>query len=154
VTVTGTNFLSGATMSLGGVAATGVTWLSSTQMRGTTGAHAAGPINVVVTNPGGQSSILTNGFTYTTSPTISSVSPASGPKTGGTVVTVTGANFASGATLTFGGVAATGVTWLSSTQIRGTAGAHAPGVVDVVVMNPDGQSGTLVKGYTYLRHRR
>jgi hypothetical protein len=141
-------------MPLGGVAATGVTWLSSTQMRATTGAHVAGTVNVVVTDPGGQNATLTNGFTYTTSPTISSVSPTSGPKTGGTVVTVTGANFVSGATLTFGGIAATGVTWLSSTQIRGTAGAHAVGVVNVVVTNPDGQSGTLVNGYTYLRHRR
>ena len=64
MTVTGSNFLSGATVSLGGVAATGATWLSSTQMRGTTGAHAAGNVNVVVTNPDTQSATLTSGFTY------------------------------------------------------------------------------------------
>src|SRR5262249_5077390 len=44
-----------------------------------------------------------------TAPTVSSVSPNNGPAAGGTGVTITGTNFAAGATVTFGGAAATNV---------------------------------------------
>ena len=45
----------------------------------------------------------------TSVPTVSSVSPNSGPTAGGTAVTITGTNFATGATVTFGAAAATNV---------------------------------------------
>src|SRR5206468_3301544 len=67
LTITGTGFLSGATVSLGGTAATGVTVVNSTTITATTPAHAAGPVNVVVTNTDAQSGTLANGYTYTTS---------------------------------------------------------------------------------------
>src|SRR5262245_16073660 len=41
--------------------------------------------------------------TVVTQPTVTGVSPAQGPTTGGTVVTITGANFVAGAAVTFGG---------------------------------------------------
>ena len=53
----------------------------------------------------------------TSSPTVTKVSPSSGPAAGGTTVTITGTNFASPTTVTFGGVAATGVQVLSPTQL-------------------------------------
>src|SRR4029077_12347058 len=67
VTITGTGFLAGATVSLGGTAATGVSVGSSTTITATTPAHAAGAVNVVVTNSDGQSGTLNNGYTYTSS---------------------------------------------------------------------------------------
>ena len=67
VTITGTGFLAGATVSLGGTAATGVTVVSSTSITATTPAHAAGAVSVVVTNTDAQSGTLNNGYTYTTS---------------------------------------------------------------------------------------
>ncbi len=67
MTITGTGFLAGATVSLGGTAATGVTVVNSTSITATTAAHAAGAVNVVVTNSDAQSGTLTNGYTYTTS---------------------------------------------------------------------------------------
>ncbi len=82
-------------------------------------------------------------------PVLASVSPGFGPIAGGTLVTVSGANFVTGASLSIGGVAATGVTVVNSTTITGTTGAHAAGVVDVVVTNPDAQTGTLTGGFTY-----
>ena len=66
VTITGTGFLAGATVKLGGTAATGVTVVSSTSITATTPAHAAGAVSVVVTNTDAQSGTLTNGYTYTT----------------------------------------------------------------------------------------
>jgi hypothetical protein len=68
VIITGTGFQSGATVSIGGVAATNVSVAGSTQINATTGAAGTpGTVNVVVTNPGNQSATLTNGFTYSSS---------------------------------------------------------------------------------------
>ena len=67
VTISGTGFLSGATVSLGGTTATGVTVVNSTTITATTAAHAAGAVSVVVTNTDAQSGTLTNGYTYTSS---------------------------------------------------------------------------------------
>jgi hypothetical protein len=152
VTITGTGFDSGVTnVTFGGTAATGVTFVNATTITATTPAHAAGAVDVVVTNPDTQSGTLTNGYTYNLpAPTVTSVAPNSGPDTGGTSVTITGTNFDSGVTnVTFGGTAATGVTFVNSTSITATTPAHAAGAVDVVVTNPDTQSGTLTTGYTY-----
>jgi len=82
-------------------------------------------------------------------PTVTSVTPNSGTSGGGTPVTITGTNFAAGATVTFGGTPATNVVVVSSTKITATTPAHAAGPVDVVVTNTDGQSGTLPSGFTY-----
>ena len=58
-------------------------------------------------------------------PTLTSISPTSGPASGGTVITLTGTNFASGATVLVNGVPATAVTFVSATQVRGDdAGRH------------------------------
>ncbi|MEP6639986.1 MAG: M12 family metallo-peptidase, partial [Chloroflexota bacterium] len=82
-------------------------------------------------------------------PTISGVSPPSGVVGGGTPVTISGGNFASGATVTIGGVAATGVTVVNSSSITATTGAHAASLVDVLVKNPDNQAFTATAAYTY-----
>jgi hypothetical protein len=83
-------------------------------------------------------------------PTVSVVSPSSGKIAGGTSVTITGMNFSSGATAEFGGSAASNIVFQNSTTITATVPAHAAGAVDVVVTNPDGQTGTKVAGFTYL----
>jgi hypothetical protein len=67
-------------------------------------------------------------------------------------VTLTGQNFASGATVTFGGAAATSVVVVSATQITAKTPPHKPGSVNIVVTNPDGQRGTLSSGFTYHKH--
>ncbi len=152
VTITGTGFLSGATVSLGGTAATGVSVVSSTTITATAPAHAAGAVNVVVTNTDSQSGTKTSAYTYTggnPAPTVSAISPTSGTTAGGTAVTITGTGFLSGATVSLGGTAATGVSVVNSTTITATAPAHAAGAVNVVVTNTDSQSGTKTSAYTY-----
>ncbi len=149
VTITGADFVAGATVSFGGVAATNVSVASATSITADTPARAAGAVDVVVINPDLQSGTLVSGYTYAAAPTVGSVSPASGPPAGGTAVTITGANFVAGATVTFGGVAATNVSVASATSITADTPAHAVGAVDVVVTNPDLQSGTLASGYAY-----
>ena len=88
-------------------------------------------------------------FTYLAPPTVSSVSPNSGSTSGGTAVTITGTNFAAGATVTFGGAAATNVVVVNSTTITATTPAGSAGAVTVTV-KVSGQSGSLTNGFTYV----
>jgi hypothetical protein len=127
--------------------------MSSTSITAITPAHAAGTVNVIVTNSDTQSGTLTQGFTYTAvsnpAPTLTGISPASGTAAGGTAVTITGTGFLAGATVSLGGTQATGVTVMSSTTITALTPAHAAGAVNVVVSNAEQQAGTLADGYTY-----
>jgi hypothetical protein len=150
VTISGANFASGATVSIGGVAATNVRVSSSTTILATTGAHPAGAAEVTV-SVNGQSSTLSPGFTYVTTPppTITSIAPLSGTTAGGTTVTVTGTNFAAGATLTIGGAAATAVAVASPTSLQAVTPARPLGAADVVV-TVGGQSATLARGFTFV----
>jgi hypothetical protein len=151
VTITGTNFQTGATVAFGGTPAVGVVVVSPTSITVLTPAHAAGVVNVVVANPGGLSGTRASGFTYAAPPTVAAVAPATGPIAGGTVVTITGTGFVSGATVNFGGAAATGVTFVSATSMRATTPARpSGGAVTVEVVNPSGQVGALLGGFTYL----
>ena len=152
VTITGNNFVTGAAVSAGGTALTGVSVVDAATITGTMPAHAAGTVNVVVTNPNTQTSTLANGFTFTVPPTITSVVPAAGPAAGGTAVTISGTGFITGAGVVVGGVAATGVTVVNSTTIAATTAAHATGPVAVVVTNTDSLSGTKSSGFTYTGH--
>ncbi|MGB6834128.1 MAG: IPT/TIG domain-containing protein [Candidatus Acidiferrum sp.] len=148
VTIAGTNFVSGATVTFGSAAATSVVVVSSTSITATTPARSAGAVTVTVTNPGALSGSLTSGFTYAVVPTVSSISPNNGPVAGGTAVTITGTNFAAGATVTIGGTAATSVVVATATQITATTPAHAAGAATVTV-SVNGQSGSLNNGFTY-----
>ena len=149
VTIAGTNFTSGATVTFGTAAATNVVVASGTRITATTPAGSAGAVTVTVTNSGGQSGSLTNGFTYSTSPSVTGISPNNGPAAGGTAVTITGTSFATGATVTFGVTAATNVVVVSATQITATTPAGPAGAVTVKVTNPGGLSGSLTNGFTY-----
>jgi hypothetical protein len=85
-----------------------------------------------------------------TNPVVSNINPNSGITNGGTQVTVAGSRFVGGATLTVGGVAATDVTVDSATSLVGRTGPHAAGQVEVVVRNPNGETGTLPNAFTYV----
>ena len=68
VKITGTGFLPGATVTFGGIAGTNVALPDSSTITVTTPSHAAGTVNVVVTNGIAQSGTLTNAYTYTSTP--------------------------------------------------------------------------------------
>jgi uncharacterized delta-60 repeat protein len=82
-------------------------------------------------------------------PTITTVAPSSGPVAGGTAITITGTGFQAGATVSIGGVAATSIVVSGATTITAVTGAHAAGVVDVIVSNPDLGTVTKAAGFTY-----
>ena len=140
VTVVGTGFASGATVMFSGSPGN-VTSVTPTAITVDTPPHAAGTVDVVVRNPNGQAGTLSAGFTFVGPPIVASISPASATQAGGPV-TISGADFQQGATVTLGG-ATLAPTSVTSTSLSLTAPPQAAGVVDVVVTNPDGQSGTL-----------
>jgi hypothetical protein len=77
VTLTGKGFLSGATVTIGGAAATSVTVVSSTSITAKTPAHAAGAADIVVKNTNNQVGTLSSGYTFTSSTT--TTGPPSAP---------------------------------------------------------------------------
>jgi len=143
VTISGSGFEPGqTTVSFGAAPATGVSCASATSCIATSPA-GIGIVTVTVTTPGGTSNALP--YTYTTppppppppppaAPTVSSLSPRSGPTTGGTMVIITGSGFAPGqTTVTFGGIPATEVSCPSPTTCIATSPPETAGPVSVRV---------------------
>ena len=149
VTLTGTNFVSGATVSPGnsGITVSGVTVVNATQITATltiSGTAATGTNNMTVTTAGGTG----NGVPFTVNPpapTLTAVSPNSGTQGATLSVTLTGANFATGATVSPGnsGITVSNVTVASATQITATftiSGTAATGINNVTVTTAGGTS--------------
>ncbi|MDP2270144.1 MAG: IPT/TIG domain-containing protein [Archangium sp.] len=157
LTLTGSNFSGASTVLVGGSPATVIS-RTATTIQVLTPPGNAGAVDVSVVNPGAQTSTLTGGYLYTSPagpPTVSAISPATGPTSGGTVITLTGLLFKPGAevSLEVGGTAvpATNVVLTNSTLLRATTPAHAAGAARVIVRNPaDALEGSLAAGFTYL----
>ncbi len=150
VTISGSGFIAGASVAFNGAAATGISVASSTSITCTTPANPAGSAVVTVTNVDLQSCMLYNGFLYTNQLAIGGVVPNSGPAAGGTNVSISGAMFQNGATVLFGTAPATNVVFVSSSNLTCTTPAHAGGIVNVQVTNPDLTSCSLVNGFTFI----
>ena len=151
ITITGTGFAAGATVSVGGNACTSVVVVSATSITCTTPAGSAGAKDVVVTNSDTGAATSTGGFTYVTPigvVSITSISPKNGSIKGGTEVTITGAGFSSAATIKVGGVTAVIIKRTGSTKITIRTPKHAKGVVLIVVTNPDTGFASF-NGFTY-----
>jgi formylglycine-generating enzyme required for sulfatase activity len=144
LTISGTN-LSGATVQIGGVAATSVT-ATATSITCTAPTNTAGAKNVVVTNQNGTAT-KASGFTYLDPPTISGVTPSAGPLAGGTTITISGMSLL-GATVKVGGVNATNVVaTLTSVTCKTPAGAAGP--KDVLVTTAGGAT-TAPAAFTHM----
>lgn len=83
-------------------------------------------------------------------PSITSVSPPSGPQAGGTNVTLTGSNLTGTTAVTVGGFAATNVTVVSDTQVTFTTGAASSPVFGSVVATNSVGIGARNNAFTYI----
>ena len=152
VTILGTNLANATAVKFGTANATSLPLDTATSITAIAPAKSAGPIDITVTTPGGTSSTSSaDQYTYIAAPTVTSVNPASGPSTGGTVVTITGANLTGTTAVSFGSTAATSVTANSGgTQITATSPAQRAGTVGITVTTPGGTSATnSADQYTY-----
>jgi hypothetical protein len=138
VTLTGQCFTGATDVLFGTTSATSFTVDSDTQI---TAVAPAGVGVVDVTVVGSATcgtDTVPDGFEYTDDPVIGTITPTTGPETGGTVVTITGSNFDGVTAVTFDGVPGTALTVVSDTELRVTTPAGTPGTADVVVTSPDG----------------
>jgi hypothetical protein len=144
VTINGTGFVDGASVSFGGTAGTGVIVTSSTQLTVVTPARPLGTIDVTVTTVGGTSSPdgEANDFTFAGRPTLTSTSSSAGPVAGGSTMTINGTGFLPGAAVSFGPTPGTNVVVISGTQLTVTVPARAAGTIDVTVTTVAGTSAT------------
>ncbi|MEA9355233.1 IPT/TIG domain-containing protein [Bacteriovorax sp. PP10] len=149
VTITGSGFVNGPVVNIGGNICTGVSVTNSTTLTCMLPSHALGAVTVTVTNPDSQTTSAANFFTYKVRPSITNLTPSTGPIAGGTSVTITGTGFVAGATVTFGGNQCSVPIATSSTSITCTTPSFPAGPVDVIVTNPDNQISTAIT-FTYL----
>jgi IPT/TIG domain-containing protein len=143
VTITGSGFTGATAVDFGTNAATNVTVVSATTITADSPA-GAGTVDVAVTTPSGTSATSpADEFTYTAvaAPTVTGITPDSGPTAGGTTVTIAGSGFTGATAIDFGTTAATGVVVVNSTTITANSPAGS-GVVDVTVFTPEGTSAT------------
>ncbi|MEE1764413.1 IPT/TIG domain-containing protein [Streptomyces sp. SP18BB07] len=80
--------------------------------------------------------------------TIDTVSPATGPTAGGTVVTITGTSLDGVSAVNFGATPGTALTILSAKKLTVTAPAGTAGAKDVVLID-DAGNVTKTGGFTY-----
>ena len=139
VTITGTNFTGATVVDFGTNEATNLTVVNDTTITADSPA-GAGTVDVTVTTPDGTSPTnLADEFTY--SPTITVISPTSGPVGGGTTVTITGTSFTGATEVDFGTTAAASYTVVNNTTITAVSPAGI-GVVDITIVAPTGTSAT------------
>ncbi|MFM8311787.1 MAG: beta strand repeat-containing protein, partial [Ilumatobacteraceae bacterium] len=158
ITITGTNFVSGATVAFGGTGVTvsALTFVNSTTLQATVSVAAAaatGLRSVTVTNPDAGAVTLASGLTVNAQPTVTSVTPATvGQGAVSRTHTIAGTGFQAGAVITFSGtgvtinsstVTATSITLSLSIAADATTGARS-----VTVTNPDDGAATLATGLT------
>lgn len=152
VTITGTGFVTGAAVDIGGVACTSVTIsVPDTEITCTAQPSATtGLVAVTVTNADGQAGTMGGLFTYDPAPTVTSVTPDVGPSTGPTAITISGTDFDAAATVAIDGVACANVVVTPPNTITCDTANVVAGEFDVVVTNPDSQTGTLTNGFVVL----
>jgi len=152
VSIVGTGLTGVTSVSFGGTPATGIKANSKgTKVTVVSPAHTAGTVDIIVTTAVGPTLPgSADQFTYTP-PSVTSLSPATGPVTGGTTVHIVGSGLTGATTVSFGTVHVT------SFKVSGTGGkitVKAPpgtaGTVDVTVTTPEGTTA-IVTGdhYTY-----
>ncbi len=124
VTITGTNLSNASAVSFGGTPATSFSVLGQTLISAVAPPGAAGTVDVTVTTPGGTSPTgSSDQYTYVAAPTVSALSPNSGPAVGGTSVSITGTGFTGATAVSFGATSAASFTVTSGTSITATSPA-------------------------------
>ncbi|MGY2126624.1 IPT/TIG domain-containing protein [Nocardia gipuzkoensis] len=143
VYLNGTGLTGVTAVTFGSTPATSFTVNSDTEIAVFTPA-GTGTVQVTVTGPNGTSNGVS--YTYVPVPTLTSVSPTSGPEAGGNTVVLTGTGLSTGAAVLFG-IVASDFTVDSDTQITATA-VPGTGTVQITVITAGGTSNGV--NYTYI----
>ncbi|WP_030832955.1 IPT/TIG domain-containing protein [Streptomyces hygroscopicus] len=140
ITITGTGLSTANTVHFGANTATPTVNSDSSISVAVPAGAATGPVGVSVTTAGGTNNGLS--YTYVDVPTVTGFTPASGPASGGTAVTITGTGFGTTQSITFGGQAAP-FTVISDTTVSAVSpptADGAPGPATITVTNTAGSA--------------
>ena len=149
VRLLGENFQEGARVTVGGNEILAVDYVSPTELAFTVPEGAAGLVEIVLTNPDGQSAAIDIQIEpRIPAPILERVAPEDGIFTGGKIAQLLGENFQEGARVTVGGNEILAVNYASPTELTFTIPEGAAGLVEIVLTNPDGQSATIE--FTYV----
>lgn len=155
----GNNFTSDVVVRIDGVVQTDVVVDGAQRMVVTTeGGPEGGPYLLEIENPGG--GVASTAFSYVRpeDPRIDGVSVSSGPKGGGELITLTGANFTGATVVVFGadpdtglgGVEAPSTSIVNSSTLIVEVPPNSSGSKSVLVRRPDTeQASVLAAAYTY-----
>jgi hypothetical protein len=148
VQISGTGFQPGSKVFFDGVLATLSGIPTATVLRVVVPALSAGTVDVKVVNPDGQQSILPHAFTAIVAPppVVTGVSPNAGVAPGATIQ-IFGTGFQPGTKVFFGDVLAAPKGDQTATTLTVVAPVLRVGLVDVKVVNPDGQDSVLPKAF-------
>lgn len=138
VTITGTGFGDHPVVRIGDNTAE-VSEAGATTLTVTVPAHEAGPAYVSV-EAGGESVQLTDPFIYLGPPSITKVGPVTTGHDGFSIFSIFGTGFTAASAVTIGGVAATGVTVVSPTEIEVTVPSDGAGNGEVKVETDSGEA--------------
>ncbi|MGQ4516807.1 IPT/TIG domain-containing protein [Streptomyces sp. DW26H14] len=144
VVLTGTGLSAASAVMFGATPATTFTVDSATQITAVAPA-GSGAVPVTVTTPGGTTGPVY--FFYLTAPSLLSATPAQGPASGDTSVTLRGADLTGTTSVMFGATPAPAFTVDSPTQITAVTPAGG-GTVQVAVVTPAGSSNPVA--FTYV----
>jgi hypothetical protein len=146
VTITGINLATATAVNFGASSATPTVVSDSTINVTVPAGAAAGTVAFSVVTAGGTSASLS--YTYVDSPAITTISPSSGPTSGGSAVTITGTDLGQTNGVLFDGATANFLV-ISSTEVVALTPAGTAGQVDVVVSTAGG-TATANNGYQYI----
>jgi hypothetical protein len=159
VSIVGSDFVEGAEVHFGGVAAQSVTVVGPNRIEAVAPpGGGVGSISLQVTNPGGLTSAATFDYVAQADPSLTAVSPGQGPASGGAAVTLSGGPFAAGTQVVFGvdpfdgsgGVPAGAVTFVDESTLEVVVPAGS-GTVAVMARDPNtGQAAVLAAAYSYV----
>jgi hypothetical protein len=137
VTISGKEFEHVTAVDFGALAAQAYTVHSPSQITAVSPAGVAGSVPVTVTTIAGTSASSAH-FTYKPPPTVTSLSPAEGPISGGTAVTISGAAFEEATEVDFGSTPAQSISVDLAGQITAVSPPGVAGPVSVTVTTPWG----------------
>jgi alpha-tubulin suppressor-like RCC1 family protein len=150
VTISGASLTGATAVKFGTIAAASFTVNSASTVTAVAPA-GTGTVDVTVTTPAGTSPpVVADRYTFQPPPTVTKLTPRSGPVAGGTTVTITGTVFNGATQVTFGETSVP-FTINSSTTITAVSPPSPAGNTDVTVTTVGGTSAHTVKdhfGYT------
>ena len=154
VDIQGSGFTGVTSVKFGSVTAASVKFDSDDELTVVSPAAAAGAVDITITTPAGTSPLASaDKFTFIatgSTPSVTGLSPNSGPTAGGTVITITGSSFTGATSVMFGSTAATTFTIQGDGQILGDRPRGTAGAVDVTVQSKGGSSAIVAADkFTY-----